>query len=172
MKIKNLHIAVTLGIATFCGFDTEAALQQQKIPDALAISSTNTYALNGDATGTYTNGAIITSPNTFIDGSKSTMMPVTVGGLFANTGTAGTIASNVVVTVYSSQNNSLWTSYTNVTLAVPGATTNYVYTTFIISGSSGGVNSCYGIRSIANTNSTVTAPTNGVFLSASPKQGV
>ena len=143
-----------------------------------AAASTNTYALYHDATGNYTNGTVLANPNSFIDCSKTAQGFGEVGGYFANS-TAN--ASNVTFAVYQSADGALWSSATNIVLAIPATTTNWVYAMFpLTSASVVGPWPMLALRSVANTNAAaITAPTNwnssgniNLFLKAYTKSGI
>lgn len=139
------------------------ASQVDTSTNLLAASSTNTYSLYADATGLFTNGITIPGPNQFIDGTKTTQLPCSVGGFFANTG-AG--ASNVTFSVYQTEDLKLWALATNVTVSVPGSSTNWAHTDFFLN-STTGIFPEYGLRSVQNTNTSVTTPTNSAITGGS-----
>ena len=144
-----------------------AGLQIQLSTNTCAVNTTNTIKLPGDVTGIYTNGEIITAPNTVINSSQTTQLPLLVGGYFANTA-AG--SSNIVFGVWETTDGSLWTSSTNISVAVPATSTNWYYTPVNLHPSIG-VKAMYGLRFVANTNTAGVTGTN-IFLKGFPKTGI
>lgn len=179
MKVKNLIAAVSAALITVAS-PAFAGLQSQidTTTNTITALDTNTYALYGDVTGSYTNGIVLASPNAFIDCTKTTSASFEVGGWFANT---AAVASNVTFQVYGSVDVGLWQSFTNVTVVVPALSTNWAFTTFTIS--EGGINNAlyseYALRAVLNPNASVTAPplptntnASSVFLKAFTRTGI
>lgn len=147
-------------------FTVNAGLMMQLDTNSLAVSSTNTFVLWGDVTGSFTNGQ---TPGTalFIDGTKSSSLYCSVGGFFTN---STATASNITFRIAASVDNVNWTNSNQVILlAVPGNTTNWVNYQFAISASY----PIYGLRAIENTNAAaVTARASTLYFKAYSKNGL
>lgn len=165
IKTSCLLFATCLGLAA--GIDNaKAGLQTEQSTNGLAVASTNTFALYGDRSGSFTNGEAISSPNSYIDASKGDDLWASVGGFFTNS-TAN--ASNVVVGIYHSVNLKDWNSDTNVTLTIPGNTTNWVTLQLLLQNAYPG----YGMRTFQNPNAAnVTAAPNTLFFQGFEKNGI
>lgn len=151
--IIGLAAVCTLAFAT----DATAGLQSQvdSSTNVLQALSTNIYALYGDITGNYTNGATL-NPNSFIDFSKTDLGSFSVGGYFANTGGQ----SNVMFQVYQTTDLKLWQLATNLIVTVPAASTNWQWTSWTVSqgGIGNGPQAAYALRAVINTNTLITTP--------------
>lgn len=151
MKNKLITIGLLATSLLVSAFRAEAGQQ------VLVSGGTNnclpagkTYALYGDVTGNFTNGDAVGSTGavSFIDSSKSRMVTVCAGAVFANP-----TPTNVVVTCTfaGSQDLTLWTNNVqSFTFSVPANSTNYYYGYFTASpNSASGYYSAYQIRTMS-----------------------
>lgn len=161
----------------------QASQQIEWDTNNLAAISTNTYSLYGDITGNYTNGLYATRaggawqlaspPNEWLDATKCKSASMSVGAYCANTAST---SSNVIFSVFQSDDLQLWSVYTNVPVTVPGNSTNWAFTQF--SPAKGNLADYYALRAIQNPNLTVTiltAPANSngcAYLSMFSRDGV
>lgn len=159
MKFNKWTIGLAAVLSLAININAHAGLQAQidSSTNLLAASSTNIYALYGDATGIYTNGSSLSSPNSFIDMSKSDVASISVGGYFAST---GGVATNVTFQIYESVDLKLWSLSTNLVVSVPAMSTNWAFATWKVSqgGIGNGPAAAYALRAVQNPSGTVTTP--------------
>jgi hypothetical protein len=171
--------ALAIGLGIVGEFNVFGGAQQQvdQSTNVLVVAATNTYALYGDITGTYTNGSQMFAPGStnsytsngvfvataqspaaaYIDCSKTAQAAFVVGGYFAN---AAASASNVTFAIYQSTDLKQWVSATNVAVSVPATSTNWASVQFNLNSGGGTVLApYYALYQVQNpSKANVTAP--------------
>lgn len=142
-----------------------AGLQSQTDTNSLAVASTNTFILNGDVTGSFTNGETPSTP--YIVANRGDDLWLSAGGLFTNS-TAG--ASNITFRVAQTVDFVNWTnSATTLTLVVPASSTNWCVVHQLIQNAAPG----YGLRAVENANAAVIVGKAGtIYLKGYVKDGI
>lgn len=171
MKPCKSILAAILLVGVFAMSTAPAAnLQTQTATNSIAVSSTNTFALVGDNTGSFTNSTSTgnLTGNRFIDCSKtSSHVEFAVGGFFTN---STATASNITFRIAQNVDTVGWTNSAQVILVpIPGNTTNWVNYQFQITSPY----PAYGLRTIENTNAAaVTARAGTCYLKAVTRDGL
>lgn len=164
MKLKKLFLILScVALASLPALGAD--LMTQTDTNSLAVSSTNTFKIFGDISGSFTNGQ--TMAQKYIIGAKTTQLPCAVGGFFTN---STATASNVTFRIAGSVDGSSWTNGAQVILlSVPGNTTNWVNYQFFITQPY----PFYALRTIENTNAAaITARANTLYFTGLPKNGL
>lgn len=134
---------ITLVAALFAAPVANAALQYQQDTNSLVPFTTNTFALYGDNSGSFTNGGVATG-NSFLDGQKADDLWIAVGAFVTNTASA---SSNITFRIAQTCDFANWTNSAQVlTLVVPALTTNWAVNHTLIQNAAPG----YGLRAIEN----------------------
>lgn len=143
-----------------------AGQQTQTDTNNLAVSSTNTFILSGDVTGSFTNGQQ-PAGSQLINCVQSDDVWLECGGFFTNT-TAG--ASNILFRIAGSVTATQWTnSIITVNVSVPASSTNWASSAVLIQN----VTPFLGLRTIENTNgAAVTGRANSQYVKAYVKTGI
>lgn len=168
MKGKKFTIAaLAFAIAIIAlPFRTEAVLVSQMDTNSLLPATTNTLALTGDISLTYTNGQI---PGTalYLDTSQSDDTFLLVSAFATNTTAT---SSNIIVRVAGSPDTLNWTNnLATIILTVPATSTGWCSAVTPIQ-------NCYpfyGLRTVENTNvSVIGLRSNSTVLKAISKKGI
>lgn len=149
----------------FCSPPARAGLTVQTDTNAILPSTTNTFALFGDITGSFTNGESISSAYVLAKNGDDAF--ITAGGYFTNA-TAG--ASNVMFNLAQTFDFVTWSNTAvTIVISVPAATTNWCYGQTLIQNAAPG----YALRNIWNTNrADITGAANKSFLKCYVKDGI
>lgn len=155
--------------AAFCllasALPARAGLQVQTDTNNIVPLTTNTFALYGDVSGSFTNGESISQP--YIAANRGDDLWLSAGGFFTNS-TAN--ASNITFRVAQTVDFANWTnSATTLVLIVPASTTNWCVVHQLIQNAAPG----YGLRAIENANGAAIGGRAGtMYLKAYVKDGI